>query len=250
MKKAKYALSMFLMLGFLFASNSSFGQIEVKSKKKKSDKDKVEKSTKELSTTELYFMGNWSSTNRSLESRTDLFGKPLGIREDETSLGVWSAGLGFRDRVGKFFTWSAGVSFLQYGEKYKFEDTDTLYSYERRLRNIAIPIKGFFTYGDKFRVYVGGGITPQMLFNSRTNLTTKNSLNQEETVKIIEREGYNRFGLALSANVGVHYQFHKRVGIYVMPEYRYQLTDVYGRQQAYTQKPWAIGFDFGLTVTL
>lgn len=248
MKIIKCGFSIIVVTGLLFTTNWSLGQIEVKKGKKKSEEK--EEGTKKLTSTELYFMVNWSSTNRSLVSRDDLFGKPLGIREDETSMGVWSGGIGFRDRVGKYFTWSAGVSFLQYGEKYNFEDTDTLYSYTRKFRNIAIPIKGFFTYGEKFRVYVGGGITPQMLFNSRMDLTTKNSLGKEETEKVIEQEGYNKFGMVLCANIGLHYQFHKRIGVYLMPEYRFQLTDVFGKYQAYTQKPWAIGMDFGLTVTL
>lgn len=243
MMKTKLLFSVVLLL----VSNHLFGQIELKDKKKKLKKEKKEKS---LTSTELYFMANWSSSNRNLTSRKDLFGKPLGIRGDEKSLGVWSGGIGFRDRVGKFFSWSAGVSFLQYGEKYKFETADSLYSYKRRYRNITIPVKVFFTYGEKFRVYVGGGITPQMLFNSRMDLKTKDKVNKEETTKKIERDGYNKFGLALTANVGVNYQFHERVGIYIMPEYRYQITDLFQKYQAYTQKNWAIGLDFGITVRL
>lgn len=102
-----------LLFALLFCRTVAFSQILIgepqpdaksatKKKEKKSESDST-KVKKEPTGTSIYFVSNWSATNRSLTENGDLFGEPLGERANETGLNTWSFGLGFQNEFTKTF---------------------------------------------------------------------------------------------------------------------------------------------------
>jgi opacity protein-like surface antigen len=231
----------------IFWASLSIAQIEISE-----ETQEVEEVRPPLDTrnTEAYFHANWSSTTRSLIENDAPFGDTLGNRVDESKLNRWSYGLGIRSRLNEFLSWEGGISLLRNGESYLYEVADTMYSYNTTYTYIGMPIKVMFTYGQQFRVYAGGGILPQMFVQYRQDQEWLTTLDYREKNTITTKNGYNSFVFSLVFNAGVQMDITNNMTLYVMPEYRYQLTSSYEKQADYKHHGRAIGLNLGLTYKL
>jgi opacity protein-like surface antigen len=240
---------------FLATTFSGLSQIElggeekpapVKAEKVKEIKEKREKD----GSTEIYFVTNWSSTFRKLETNEGPFGDPLGERESEKSLSKWSFGVGFRNELNDFVSVQAGISYMRNGESYLFEETDTLFKYSTTYSYIAMPVKVLFTYGNEIKFLAGGGITPQLFLKYVQEQEWQDSVNAKGDLKVEEKNGYSSFALSAAFNIGIQFQFSDNMTLLFMPEYRIQFTDSYQVTDSYNHFGRALGFDLGLTYKL
>lgn len=244
----KINLSTSLVVCLLLFAKSAFSQIEISSETaKKGEKQKKEVS---LGSEEAIIYTNWSNTNRKLTINEGLFGDPLGEREFESSLNTWSFGIGFRQRSLEYLSWEGGIAFLRNGESYLFEGADSTFSYNTTYSYIGMPIKMYFTVGDQFRFYAGGGLIPQLFVQYRQDQEWTTATNNSDSETLKYKNGYSQFVLTVAANIGGQMNLGNAWSIYVMPEFRYQLTDSYVKTDSYNHFGQALGVTFGLTRTL
>lgn len=236
-----------ISIAILFWATMSFAQIEISE-----ETQEVEDVILPLDTryTEAYFHANWSSTSRKLIENDAPFGDTLGNRVFEGKLNRWSYGVGFRSRLNDYLSWEGGISLLRNGESYLYEAADTMYSYNTTYVYIGMPIKVMFTYGQQIRVYAGGGILPQMFVQYRQDQEWLTTLDYREKNTVKTNNGYNSFVFSLVFNAGVQMDITNNMAMYVMPEFRYQLTSSYEKQADFKHYGRALGLNLGLTYKL
>ncbi len=238
----------FSCLIFSFGLNS---QIELsKETTEKEKKKKEQKEVKELSSTGAFLLTNWSSTSRKLTINEGLFADSLGSRAHEKSINLWSFGIGLRSQFHEYLAWEGGISYTQNGEQYRFEEADTMYSYQTRYSYIAMPIKLYFTYGDKFKLLAGAGIVPQMFVGYQQDVQWRDNEGMEDASKSKLKIGYNSFVISAVFNIGAQYQITRRIGVFVTPEYKMQLTSSYLKTDSYKHFGRSLGGNLGVIVNL
>ena len=245
----------FWVFCLLIGANTAFGQIEI-SYDEDTDADTIQLEeavmipSRVYGGTEVIAYANWSRTNRVLTVNEGLFADTLGERSNELGLDIWSFGVGFRSQITNHLTWQGGIALTRNGETYDFQGTDTAFSYQTRYTYVTMPIKLFYTYGNRYKVYAGGGVIPQMFYAYRQDqqwTTTKNATD-EETIKA--RNGYNSFVMSFAFNVGFQMYTKKNMSIFVEPEYRYQFINSYEKTDGLRHYGRAFGVNLGLTYTL
>lgn len=254
-------LSFLLLLCVFACAQNSWSQIETpkekeEPKEKEAPKEKEneikvsEMPTDEYGGTEVFFLTNFSATNRSLVTNEGLFADTLGERANEGGLNIWSFGIGFRSQLKPYLAWQGGLSLLRNGESYDFRGTDTAFSYQTSYTYVAMPIKLLYTYGKKYRVYGAVGLVPQMFFGYKQEQQFETTLNAtgEETIKL--KTGYNTFVMSTVLNIGVQAYFQNKFSLFLEPEYRYQFTNSYVKTDGLKHYASAFGFNLGLTYTL
>lgn len=246
-----------LLFLFINISLTSFGQIQIggetdEPKKETEKKAKPEKTVqKKNSDSEIFLGTNWSATNRVLIENKGLFGDSLGERANETGVNRWSFGLGFRTKLNNYLMMEGGVSYLQNGETYLFEGTDTSSTYTNSYQYIGMPIKLYYFYGQKkLRFQVGVGVIPQMALNFRQSSTIIDSGGNETSESIKTKIGYSSFAVSIVGNIGIQYEFTPTWSIYVLPEYRRQLTSSYLNTNKYQHFGTALGVNVGFVKAL
>lgn len=235
---------------FILSSFVGYSQIEVTPKDEEKQMDRMIPEPKKESNSELYFVSNWSRTNRTLTENEGLFGDSLGTRADETYLDKWSFGIGMRNKINNFLLWEGGIHFIRNGESYLFEASDTSFHYETSYSYIGMPVKIGYYYGDDFQVFANAGLVPQMFlrYQQAQDWTTSNNTKADTLIKTTS--GYSSFVLGAVFNVGFKMNFGKNWSLLVSPEYRMNLTSSYTKQAAYIHKGRAFGVTFGLTYKL
>lgn len=249
-----------LVILLLFINSlTCFSQIKIGGEEevpKKQESVKVEPSNSKVKKVaagdvELYFGTNWSMTNRKLVTNDNIFGDSLGKRADETGVPNWSYGAGFRTKLHKYVMLEGGISYIRNSETYRYEQPDTSHSYTNNYSYLSMPIKVYFTYGEKrLRWMVGIGGIPQMALKFKQSGTYVNSNNVETTETISTKIGYNSFVFSFVANAGIQYKYGTNWSIYILPEYRMQLTSSYLPANKYKHYGTAIGVSFGLVRAL
>lgn len=250
-------MNRFLILSFFFISLTSFSQIQVggDTKEEKSEKkEKAEKPAEEKKSddaTEVFLNLNWSKTNRRLETNKNIFGDSIGPRENEVGINTWSVGMGIRTKINHFLLFEGGISYLQNGEKYDYQGTDTSYSYTNKYNYIGMPLKLYY-YIEKngFRFQIGVGGIPQMALKFSQESRSTNSEGTEETASIKTKVGVNSFVFSAVANIGVQYEFMPTWSVYLSPEYRVQLNSSYLTSNKFKHFGNALGLSFGLVKSL
>lgn len=245
-----------LFFSIIFVALSSNAQIELnkettKETKKTKKKEEISEDSDKQRSTDVFFQGNWSFTNRKLEPNDGLFGDSLGERAKELGVGAWGAGVGLRSVINQWLTWEGGISFFQNGETYDYQDelSDSSYSYTNNYMYIGMPIKLYFTYGDKWQLMAGVGVVPQMFLQYRqTSHYTAMDGTASEEEKLKTKIGYNSFVISAAFNLGVKYQVSDRVGLYFIPEYKHQLTSSYSKISSYKHFGRSLGANFGLSI--
>ena len=246
----------FHLLSILFFSLFSFyssAQIVSSESAKKEVSIKKTRTLDSVKTqkTEVYIGSNFSISNRILKVNEGLFQKEIGERANEQSLNVWSFGLGFRHHFKKPFSLDAGISILQNGESYRFEESDTSFSYQTTYTYIAMPIHFNYTKGEKLKVIGGIGLTPQLFTRFKQNQEWKTKTNQEESETITTRTGnYNSFVISGTIQAGLSYLLNQKTSFYFIPEYRIQFNSSYSTNSGYLHYSRVFGVNFGLSYIL
>lgn len=250
MKRLSFTLFCTLMVSI----GQVAAQIEVSSQE---EEEKEEEMVDEISPlrevkTEVLAFANWSNTSRILRpnsANNGLFGDPLGIREDEGNLNVWSYGVAFRSQMKYNLMWQGGLSWIRNGETFNFEDTesDSTFAYQTFYNYVAMPLKLMYHYGDRVRIYGGVGLVPQMFFSYRQEQqwTTVNNNQSNATVKT--KNGYNSFVLSGCVNLGIQLRFNSGSSIFIEPEYRLHLTNSYEKTDSYEHFGRAFGLNVGFS---
>lgn len=253
--KFLYHTSIFCLLSISFNLNS---QILIGEDPKEVKKDTVHIKLKSKNTekreligsTELLFNSSWSNSDRKLVENGEKYGKPLGIRVDETKLSTWSYSLEFRNYLTKSIALQAGLSYLQNGERYDFKDTDTAYNYKSTYTYIAMPIRFMYYHGDKIRLIGGGSLIPAMLNKNKKTENWTDRNDKETSASLSTTTGYNSFIINASVQAGVQVKFSNSFAVYVMPEYRWQLNSSYIDYAAYKHFARVFQLNFGLVYQL
>ncbi len=201
---------------------------------------------------EVLFYANWSNTNRVLRpnpANDGLFGEPLGIREDELNLNVWSYGLGFRSMFKEHFMWQGGISWMRNGETFDYQapDSDSTFAYQTYYNYIAMPIKVMYQTGGRLNFYGGIGIMPQLFFSYRQEQQWTTLVNTQVSETFKTKNGFNTFVLAGSLTAGVQLRMNSGASIFVEPEYRIHLTNSYTEIDSYEHFGRAFGLNVGFT---
>ncbi len=242
-----------IALSFCMAS-ITFSQIELggdpPTAKEKKEEKKKKMEAKEFSSTSVYYEANWSYTTRNLSENEGLFADPLGERANETSLNTWSFSLGFRNQLNRFLSWSGGISFVRNGESYLYEQPDTMFTYDTKYKYIGMPIKLYFNYGEDFKLLAGAGLMPQMFLQYRQDSEWRTMTNATDSESFKTRSGYSTFVVSALFSIGGEIKFSPRWSLYVMPEYRLQITDSYLVTDSYDHFARALGVNMGLTMKL
>ena len=220
----------------LFISFGSFGQ----------DSTQVKKQTG----TNVIVYTNWSNTYRTLKVNEGLFASPIGVRADEESSNFWSFGIGFQSDISKHFMWEGGMAYQRNGEKYSFEQLDTMYSYNTQYSYISMPIKLYYKTGQSFKLVAGVGVVPQIFIGYKQNVNWENSSGSEGSESITSKVGYNSFVLSTVFNLGTEIEMNEKWSLLILPEYKLQLTNTYGKKASYKHFARAIGFNMGLLIKI
>jgi hypothetical protein len=257
MEKLKTILALLTLLTSLnFNAQIVVGGEEEKPKKE--EKAVVEQlntvNTREVEgTTQLYFNFNRSKTFRTLLENGPIYGKPLGERENEVALGLWSMGVGFRSELKYGLQFGAGIGYMTNGEQYSYEEPDTSFKYQSKYRYITMPLMLNYHCGNLIQFVSGVGVIPGMFMNFTQDQqsVTRQNLQSKETIK--EKGGsqsYNAFIFSGFINAGVQLKYSKFWSLYIVPEYRIQLNNSFQKNQPFIHKANAFGVNFGLVYQL
>jgi len=243
MKLKKYFLTAIVILSVLAVN----AQIDVIQGQPKDEQRPAETNS---GTAEFFALANWSRTSRNLIENTangGIYAASLGEREYEKSLDSWSLGIGVRDRILPYLTWEGGITYIQNGESYLYEGSDTLHAYESTYKYIGMPVKAYFTCGKNVRLYVGGGLIPQLFTKYKQDRRWEDAVNTKTKETYTTQNGYRSFVLSAVANVGVHLTMGRNVSLLLVPEYRLQLISSNVETSPYAHFGRAIGVNMGLT---
>ena len=240
----------------LILPTSSHAQIETGkadggklSKPKKTKRVIQEKAVIENPNTIFYFGGGFGVSYRDLTENKGLFGKPLGERVNETSVFVPNFTLGVKTNIKSNFFLDLGVSYAASGEQYRFKLNDSTYNYKSTYSYFAIPIKVQYVAGNKWKLIAGIGLQPQIFTGFKKDITWTD-MNGKSGGKTIKKDDINFFSIAALANVGVSWQFRKNTSLFLLPEFRYDLSNTYLKQAPYNRKGFFIGGQIGLAVAI
>ena len=233
------SLPFIVLLLFANAVNS---QIEVMKKPKKDT----------LFRNKAYGFLNITNVNRTLSPNQDFLPQDIGDRANETPLKTYSFGLGLKGHITKTIIWDGGISYLQNGEQYEFSpiSNDTSFSYQTYYKYIAMPLRLNFTIGKTFQFYGGVGILPQLFLSYRQNQQWETSLGSKGTEIIRTKNNYNSFITSILFNLGLSITTDNGYGLFISPEYRYQLQNGYGKLSSFVHKNFGLGISFGISKEL
>lgn len=245
---------------FTFTGLVSYGQIEsgkVEEKKEKPDKsrqkeEKVSAGHKEITVlkdpgTILYLGGGFGSAYRTLKPRPNYFGKELGEKANETAIYVPNFSIGGKLRIAKNIYFDLGISYAKTGEQYSFVASDTVYKYTNNYNYFAIPMKVQYIAGGKLKFIGGLGIQPQMVMSYRQHREWKTTKNLTHTETVKYSNTVELFNIALLADIGLQYEVGKNINIYLLPEFRYHITNTFGKQSPQIHKGYFIGGQIGVS---
>lgn len=198
----------------------------------------------------FYLGGGFGSAFRDLSENKGLFGKPLGERADETSVLVPNFSMGLKTNLKKNLFLDLGISFNSSGEQHVFKYQDSTFKYKNTYSYFAIPIKIQYIRGNKLKMIVGVGLQPQILTGFKKDISWTNSKGKTGEQTTRNKEDFNLFSISALANLGVSWQIKKNTSLFLLPEFRYDLSDTYLKQAAFNRKGFFIGGQVGISVAI
>ncbi len=247
----------FFLLILLTLSFSSYAQIEsgkVGTKQPKVEKVKTKKEPTQVDfkqvESQIYLSGFYGLSDRTLSENTSVFGKPLGQRSNETSILSGGFDFGIRMKISDQFRLSFGMNYSTYGEQNSVSIQDSTFNYTNKYSYLGLPISLQYVVGSKWRFISGIGLQPHLFLRgnqeneaiSPSGVSTKNSFKYRDEMNFFTLHGF--------AQLGVEYQFSPQTSIYIVPEYRIQFTNSYGKQEPYIHKANWFGARLGLMFNL
>lgn len=200
--------------------------------------------------TEIYFNAAWANSYRKLIPNEDFVPKELGKRADEKPINVWSYGVGFRNYVHKNIVFEGGISILRNGETYSYSGEDSTFLQKTIYTYVAIPVRIQYVTGDQIRFFGGGSFFPEMI--NKFNQTSKwtNAKNEEKSEVVKDKQALNNMVFSAGINAGIQANLGGLTSIYVMPEYRWQLSSTYTNLNYYKHFARVFSINFGLIYQL
>lgn len=210
------------------------------SQKKKAVKD---------SSSVLYMDFQRFETKPHLSENSAFLSIPLGERAKETSLKVWSYQLGLVSPLSKHLYFDGGLSFIQNGEQYQWNstETDSSYDYTTKYRYFGMPIQLKYQTGKNVVFFMGAGLAPQLFQSYEQKIHWTDSLNNNSNKTINDESMCQSFVLSAIGSTGIQLHFNSNYGLRVSVYYRHQLTNTYGPYQDY--KHFSTGFGGGIALT-
>jgi hypothetical protein len=213
-------------------TNGTINPEEDKTKaEKKEKKEKTENtgtfSEDSLTGSDFYIGGLFQYTYRSFEDQS----VSNFYREWEPQTSSWNGGFntGLIMKLTEHFHLDIGFSYYGTGENYFFEDslTDSTFTYRNTYRQMALPVRLRFSYGNTWQVFGFAGIAPLNILSIRTTSSYRTAAGAEmNPVFEVEKDGFATFNLMTSVGFGVQYNI-RHVGFTLYPEYRRNLMNTY-----------------------
>ncbi|MDG1841917.1 MAG: hypothetical protein P8I93_06190 [Crocinitomicaceae bacterium] len=196
----------------------------------------------------FYVSMNTSSSFRKLETNEDFLLIPLNDRANEIPLFTNSFTLGVNGKIYKNIGWDGAMSFIQNGEQYVFSAIDSSFSYKTRYRYISMPVRINYTikFGSRFGCKLGVGIAPLLFINYKQDQEWQTSEGSTGTNSIKTNVGFNTAVFNFSSYLYFIYRLPSNFGLFVGPEYRYQLNNSYEKTADYKHYSRALGITFGV----
>lgn len=232
-----FTLFFLLLISFSYTSQVTFAKKPVKDS---------------LYRNQAYIFLNRTNTFRILIPNEDFIPGNLGERVNEVSLNTYSFGIGLQGHLLKNLIWDGGMAYIQNGEQYNFESTtsDSTFSYQTYYKYISMPLKLNFTFGKSVRIFGGAGILPQLFLNYKQKQQWETVLGNRESNVIKTKDGFNTFITSAVFNLGISLHSKNGYGIFINPEYRFQLQNGLGKTSYFKHKSFGFGFSAGITKEL
>jgi len=207
--------------------------------------------SKSTSNTSYYLGAGRNNSFRVLQENDEPYGRPLGNRENETKLKIWSYEIGMRSQLNNYLQLDGGVAIERFGEQYSAtgptELGDSTFSYTSKYAFISLPIQLYGTLGDDFKLYGGGGISPGIVSAFNQEITRLDSLGSTKTTTSNKPEKLNSFILSARLSAGLQWKWNKNLGIYMNYTYLFGLTSTYNKQNPYEHYARYGCLRFGIT---
>jgi len=246
----KVSLSFFFLISCpLVFSQITLSEDDVESlPKRKALNNRKQCISKTNPNSNFYISMNTSSSYRKLETNNEFLFIPLNNRSNETSLFTNSFTLGINGKIYKNIGWDGAISFIQNGEQYLFSDTDTSFSYKTRYNYLSMPIRIHYgvNFSRKFGCKLGIGVIPSLFVNYKQDQEWQTTEGSKGTNSIKTNVGYNTAVFNLNAYLYFTYRLPANFGLFLGPEYRYQLSNSYQKTADYKHYSRAFGVTFGL----
>jgi hypothetical protein len=113
-----------------------------------------------------------------------------------------------------------------------------------------MPLKINFTFGKSIRIFGGAGIIPHLFLNYKQKQQWETVLGSRESNVITTKDGFNTFITSAVFNLGISLHSKNGYGLFVNPEYRFQLQNGLGKTSYFKHKSYGLGFSAGITKEL
>ncbi|MGB0933919.1 MAG: hypothetical protein ACPGU5_06525 [Lishizhenia sp.] len=233
-------LTLFFTSNFLFSQIETSGEVEVKEMKEKKQKEVVQKSG-----VEIFVNYHGLQSNRTLEENVSPWGNPLNEKADEVGEWVNCFSTGVRAELGSNIYIDMGVGYFSNKQSYLFETTDSSFASTEIFRHIGIPLKIAFITPGEIGFYLSAGAMPKAFMGQKIKREINTSAVGKQTENLVERDGFERVLIDLTASAGVRADLSEKYGVTLALEGRRQLNNNYNSQGPYIRKSYHLGFSFG-----
>lgn len=249
---------MILSAFFMALASVSYSQItngnvnpDQEKGKEKTEKEKTPTSFSEDSLTgsDFYIGGLFQYSYRSFEDQSSAH----YYREWESQTAALGGGFnaGLIMKLTPHVHLDIGFSYFTNGEKYAYQDslTDSTYNYQNTYRQLALPVKLRYSYGQKWQVFAFAGAAPMNIVNIfyQSDYTTATG---EKVVRDpqVQKDGFATFNLMALAGFGIQYNV-RHLGFTLYPEYRRHLLNTYSTKTiSMDHKMYGIGVNAALVL--
>lgn len=243
LKENKY-MRLLLSFAFFFIGFNVLCQIESGKVSNQTVKKARQINTFSPTASMLYFGTGLNYSTRTLLENKAPFGKPIGTRENEEALRVWTFQMGYKEQLAQHVLLDVGLHLDKYGETYSYQSpvSDSAFSYTNKYSFIGIPIQLQVTFGKRFVYFISGGIQPMLATRYAVNQKNTDADKNVTTANYTSLAALSGFTCNLLLSTGVQFRFNQQVGIYFQPTYSHGLINTYESQAAY--KHYTRGFNF------
>jgi hypothetical protein len=233
-------------------SNVVLSQIEVPKEVQlptvKKDKVKVKDSI--VKTNELLISYIPHTSSRSLTTNEAPYGKALGVYADETSIVNHDFELSFRAPMKKGLGYKLGMRYATFGEQYKFQLVDSIYTYRTTYKYVALPI------GLDYKLKLTSGISwyssiaflPQLNLGRKQEVSNTTSKNKETKTTDKSATKVNQATVGFVISTGIRISLARNVHFYAMPEFRINTSNTFISQAPFIHKAKTFGVLFGFGI--
>ncbi|MBI3136843.1 MAG: outer membrane beta-barrel protein [Bacteroidetes bacterium] len=253
----KAVLAFLLVLVSVMASsqitNGNVNPDETGTTDKKEKKEKTETASSfsedSLTGSDFYIGGLFQYTYRSFEDQSTAH--YYQDWESQTSSYNGGFNLGLVMKLTGHLHLDIGFSYYGNGENYTFEDslTDSTFTYQNTYRQMALPVRLRYSYGQKLQVFGFAGLAPLNILNIHyeSSYTTAEGTKVDRELQV-EKDGFATFNLMITAGMGIQYNI-KHVGFTLYPEFRRHLLNTYSTKTiSMDHKMYSVGINAGLVL--